>query len=201
VALRVLEGEQGTQIYGDTIAVDEKVRQNANLQVQMGDLVNTLLDRGATELAAEVQDSAEKIAAAKPAEPVLATVTLTTPADGAAVELDGVAIGTAPGTFRIRPGVHEVRVTREGYATWEKSIAFADGQTLDIPMELSAVGIERKGELEAQAIAREQSAAEAQATVMEASNNYIRIEGTPQSLSIGEVDDRNNDSINVIQQK
>lgn len=209
VALRVLEGDQGTQIYGDTIKVDEKVRQNANLQVQMGDLVNTLLDRGATELAAQVSDSAEKIAAAKPAEPVLATVTLTTPADGAAVELDGVAIGTAPGTFKIRPGVHEIRVTREGYATWEKSIAFADGQTLDIPMELSAVGIERKGELEAQAIAREQSAADAQAkttvaggVAQQASNSYIRLEGMPnESLSIGDGDGNGADSINVIQQK
>ena len=112
-----------------------------------------------------------------------------------------MAIGTTPGTFQIRPGVHEVRVTREGFATWEKSVAFRDGQTLDIPMELSAAGIARKGDLEAQAIAREQSAADAQATIMQASNNYIRLEGMPQSLSIGDTDGVGEDSINVIQQK
>lgn len=200
VALRVLEGETGSQIYGDTLAVNEKVQQNDNIQVQMGDMVNTLLDRGAVELAARVKDSTAKIEAALP-EATYASVTLTTPEAGAAVEMDGVAIGTTPGTFKIRPGVHEVRVTREGYATWEKSVAFRDGQTLDVPMELSAAGIARKGDLEAQAIAREQSAADAQATIMQASNNYIRLEGMPQSLSIGDADGVGEGSINVIQQK
>lgn len=200
VALRVLEGETGAQIYGDTLAVNEKVQQNNNIQVQMGDMVNTLLDRGAAELAARVKDSASKIEAALP-QATYATITLTTPEPGAAVELDGVAIGTTPGTFQVRPGVHAVRVTREGYATWEKSVAFRDGQSLDIPMELSAAGIARKGDLEAQAIAREQSAADAQATIMQASNNYIRLEGMPQSLSIGDADGLRDGSINVIQQK
>lgn len=207
VALRVLEGERGSQIYGDTLAVTEKIQQNQYIQMEMGDLVNTLLDRGAVELAARVGESTAKIEAVVP-QATLATVTLTTPTEGAAVELDGVAIGTTPGVFQIRPGVHEVRVTREGYATWEKSVAFHDGQILNIPMELSAAGIARKGELEAQTIAREQSAADAQAKVTLAegeakkdSESYIRIEGAPQSLSIGDPDDRPRDSINVIQQK
>ena len=126
-----------------------------------------------------------------------------------AVEVDGVVVGTAPGAFQIRPGVHEVRVTKEGYATWEKSVAFADGQTLDVPIELSAAGLARKGELESQAIAREQSAADAQATTTvaggigaQASNSFIRLEGMPnESLTIGDTDQGGQDSINVIQQK
>lgn len=206
VALRVLEGEQGTQIYGDTIVVSEKLRENEHLQMEMGDMLNELLDRGATELAAEVRDSAERIEAAKPGEPALATVTLNASAPGAAVELDGVVIGTAPGTFQVRPGPHELRVTKEGYATWEKSVTFQDGQTLEIPMEMSAVGLARKGELEEQEriddIAREQSAADAQATIMTASNNYIRLEGMPgESLTIGDTDGRSDGSVNVIQQQ
>ena len=201
MALRVLEGVRGAQIYGDTIAVNEKIAQNANLQVQAGDLVNTLLDRGAAELAARVGQSVAKIAA-PPAEAAWVAVTVTTAAAGAAVEVDGIVVGTAPGQIRVRTGVHQVRVTREGYATWEKSVAFHDGQTLDIPMELSGTGLARKGELEAQAIAREQSAADAQATVLAASNSYIRLEGMPaQSLSIGDTGTAGADSINVIQQK
>jgi len=202
LALRVLEGGRGSQIHGDTVAVSEKIAQTANMQVQAGDLVNTLLDRGAAELAGRVRGSLAKIEAAASAEPALATVTLGVAPEGAAVEVDGVVVATAPGTFQVRPGVHEVRVTREGYATWEKSVAFADGQTLDVPMELSAAGLARKGELEAQAIAREQGAADAQATVLQASNSYIRLEGMPgQSLSIGGEDNPGVDSINVIQQK
>ncbi len=202
MALRVLDGGKGSQVYGDTIAVSEKIAQNANLQMEAGDLVNTLLDRGAIELAGRVQGSLAKIEAAKASETALASVTVKSSVDGAAVEVDGVVVGTAPGTFQIHPGVHEVRVTKEGYATWEKSVAFADGQTLDIPMELSAAGLARKGELEAQAIAREQSAADAQATTVQASNSYIRLEGMPsQSLTIGDTEGAGADSINVIQQK
>ena len=212
VALRVLEGNSGAQVYGDTIAVNEKVMQTAFVQADMGDQLNSLLDRSAVELAARVASSQEALALAAAAEPTWATVTVTTPVDGAAVEIDGVVAGTAPGTIQVRPGVHEVRVTREGYATWEKSVAFADGQVLTVPLELSAVGLARKGELEAQEriddIAREQSAAEARATTVVAegagkqmSESYIRLEGMPgESLTIG--DDRRPDAnlINVIQQ-
>lgn len=210
VALRVLEGDRGTQIFGETIAVTDKILENANVQIDAGDQLNTLLDRGAVELAGRAQASVAKIEAAKPSATALASVTVNTPAEGAAVEVDGVVVGTAPGTFQIRPGVHEVRVTKEGYATWEKSVAFVDGQTLDVPMEMSAAGIARKGELEAQAIAREQSAADAQATTtiagglgQQASNSYIRLEGMPnESLTIGDTGEGGDvDTINVIQQK
>ena len=208
LALRVLAGDTGAQIFGDVIVVSEKIAQNAFVQTAADDLLNTLLDRGATELAARVADRRAKIAAAAPAEPALAGVTVTASAPGAAVEVDGVVVGTAPGTFRIRPGVHEVRVTKEGYATWEKSVAFADGMELNVPLELSAAGLARKGELEAQTIAREQSEADAFATKtvaggvgQSASNSYIRLEGMPnESLTLGG-ENAAGDSINVIQQQ
>jgi hypothetical protein len=86
-------------------------------------------------------------------------------------------------------------------------VAFADGQTLDIPMELSAAGLARKGELEAQAIAREQSEADAQATTVGGAHrpagqqSYIRLEGMPnESLTIGDTGGPDANLINVIQQ-
>ena len=207
MALRVLDGASGAQVYGDAVAVSEKIARNAFVQMDAGDLLNSLLDRGATELAARVVDSREKLAAAAAAEPALASVKVSTTEPGAAVEVDGVVVGTAPGTFRIRPGVHEVRVTKEGFATWEKSVAFADGMELNVPLELSAVGLARKGELEAQAIAREQSDADAFATktvaggsAQAASNSYIRLEGMPnESLTLGNEGGAN--AVNVIQQE
>ena len=212
VALRVLEGGDGAQLYGDTLAVNDKISQNAYVQTQAGDQLNTLLDRGAVELAGRVKGSLEKIEAAKPAAAALASVTINSTVAGAAVELDGVAVGSAPGVFQVRPGVHRMRVTKEGYATWEKSVLLADGQALTIPLEMSAAGIARKGELEEQSrvddIAREQSAADAKAKVTLAegeakkdSESYIRIEGTPQTLNVGDPDGDRRDQINVIQQK
>ena len=212
LALRVLEGGDGAQLYGDMIAVSEKVAQNANIQVEAGDQMNSLLDRGAVELAGRVQGSMAKIEAAKPAPKALANVTVTTSAEGATVEVDGVAVGSAPGAFQLRPGVHRMRIAKEGYATWEKSVNVVDGQTFHVAMEMSAEGLARKGELEEQAridaIAREQSAADAQATTTvaggeaaQASNSYIRLEGMPQSLSVGNTDGTDGHSINVIQQE
>ena len=212
VALRVLEAGAGAQLYGDTIAVSDTLAQNANLQVDAGDRVNSLLDRGAAELAERVNGSFAKIEAAKPAEAALANVNVAATAEGATVEVDGVAVGSAPGAFQLRPGVHRMRVTKEGYATWEKSVNVFDGQTLNVAMERSAAGLARKGELETQArtdaIAREQSAADAQATTTlaggqarQASNSYIQLEGMPQSLTIGGTDGDNGNVINVIQQE
>ena len=213
VALRVLDGERGSQIYGDTVAATEKIIQNANLQVDSGDQLNSLLDRGAVELAARVSASQEKIAAARSEAQTLASVTVNSAAAGAAMEVDGVVVGTIPGAFKLRPGVHEVRVTREGYATWEKSVAFYDGQTLDVAMELSAAGLARKGELEDQErlddVAREQSAADARAKVAVAegagkqmSESYIRLEGMPnESLTLGGETKPDANLINVIQQE
>ena len=212
VALRVLEGAAGAQLYGDTIAVSETLAQNAHLQVEAGDQVNALLDRGAAELAGRVGGSLAKIEAAKPAEAALANVTVAATAEGATVEVDGVAVGSAPGAFQLRPGVHRMRVAKEGYATWEKSVNVFDGQTLNIAMELSAEGLARKGELEEQArvdaIAREQSAADAQATTtvaggigQQASNSYIRLEGMPDSLTVGGADGSDANVVNVIRQE
>ncbi len=213
LALRVLEGGDGAQLYGDVIAVSEKVAQNANIQVQAGDQVNSLLDRGAVELAGRVQGSMAKIEEAKPAPKALASVTVTSTAEGATVEVDGVAVGSAPGVFQLRPGVHRMRVAKEGYATWEKSVNVVDGQTFNVAMEMSAEGLARKGEMEEQAridaIAREQSAADAQAKTTlaggeaaQSSNSYIRLEGMPQSLSIGDTDgNKDANLINVIQQE
>ena len=213
LALRVLEGGDGAQLYGDVIAVNEKTAQNANIQVQAGDQLNSLLDRGAVELAGRVQGSMAKIEAAKPAPQALANVTVNATAEGATVEVDGVAVGTAPGAFQLRPGVHRMRVVKEGYATWEKSVNVADGQTFNVAMEMSAEGLARKGELEEQAridaIAREQSAADAQSKTTlaggeaaQASNSYIRLEGMPQSLSIGDAEGgKDAHLINVIQQE
>ena len=213
LALRVLEGGDGAQLYGDVVAVNEKTAQNANIQVQAGDQLNSLLDRGAVELAGRVQGSMAKIEAAKPAPQALANVTVNATAEGATVEVDGVAVGTAPGAFQLRPGVHRMRVVKEGYATWEKSVNVTDGQTFTVAMEMSAEGLARKGELEEQAridaIAREQSAADAQAKTTlaggeaaQASNSYIRLEGMPQSLSIGDAEgSKDAHLINVIQQE
>jgi hypothetical protein len=59
------------------------------------------------------------------------------------VELDGVALGSAPATFQARPGIHKMRLSREGFAPWERTINVYDGQTLNVALQMSDAGYAR----------------------------------------------------------
>ena len=59
------------------------------------------------------------------------------------VELDGVALGSAPGEFKGRPGLHKLRLSREGFDSWERTINLYDGQTLRVALQMSAEGYAR----------------------------------------------------------
>lgn len=59
------------------------------------------------------------------------------------VELDGVTLGSAPGSFRARPGLHRLKLTREGFAPWERTINVFKGQTLRVALRMSTEGYAR----------------------------------------------------------
>ena len=53
------------------------------------------------------------------------------------VELNGVVVGTAPGTFEVPPGLSKMRLSREGYRAIEQTVNVADGQTLRIDLHMT----------------------------------------------------------------
>src|ERR1700690_214659 len=59
------------------------------------------------------------------------------------VELDGLAIGSAPGSFQGFPGLHKLRLSREGFDPWERTVNIYDGQTLRVALQMSAEGYAR----------------------------------------------------------
>jgi len=59
------------------------------------------------------------------------------------VELDGVALGSAPGSFQGLPGLHKLRLSREGFDTWERTINIYDGQKLRVALQMSPDGYAR----------------------------------------------------------
>ena len=59
------------------------------------------------------------------------------------VELDGIAIGSAPGAFQAYPGLHKLRLSREGFDPWERTVNIYDGQTLRVGLQMSAAGYAR----------------------------------------------------------
>ena len=61
----------------------------------------------------------------------------------ATIEVDGIAVGTAPGTLEVRAGLHKLRVVREGCKPWERTVNFTAGQKFNIPLEMTEAGYAR----------------------------------------------------------
>jgi hypothetical protein len=59
------------------------------------------------------------------------------------VELNGVVIGTAPGVFQASPGLSKLRLTREGFKPWERTINITEGQSLKVALQLTEAGYGR----------------------------------------------------------
>jgi hypothetical protein len=61
----------------------------------------------------------------------------------ATVEVDGVAVGTAPGKITLKPGFSRLRLSREGFQTWERTINAVEGQTLSVALSMTESGLAR----------------------------------------------------------
>jgi hypothetical protein len=59
------------------------------------------------------------------------------------VELNGTVIGSAPGTFKVPPHLNKIRLSREGFAPWERTINVVQGQKLRVALQLSEQGYQR----------------------------------------------------------
>ena len=61
-------------------------------------------------------------------------------AGGITVEIDGAAVGCSGGAFKVRPGLHQMRVTRAWMTPWSGTVNVVDGASFNIALELSAEG-------------------------------------------------------------
>lgn len=65
--------------------------------------------------------------------------------DGVTVELDGAAVGTAPfaAPAEARPGLHKMRLSREGFKPWEGVVNLYEGFTFNAALEPDDAGLKR----------------------------------------------------------
>lgn len=68
---------------------------------------------------------------------------------GASVEVDGAVIGSAPGTFKIAPGLHQLRITRDWMKPYSATVQVSEGMNLKVALEMSAEGLAKWGSAEA----------------------------------------------------
>ena len=67
----------------------------------------------------------------------LTIVSITSVPDGAKVTVDGVDYGTTPASFQLDPGGHEVRLQKEGFPLWKRTITAKPGTPIDIDAQLN----------------------------------------------------------------
>lgn len=68
---------------------------------------------------------------------------------GVTVELDGAVIGSAPGTFHVTPGLHQLRVARAWMKPYTATVMIAEGTSIEVALELSDEGVRKWGSIEA----------------------------------------------------
>ncbi len=166
VSYKILDGSTGGSVAGDVVEVSKQDRVDENFAGSDDD-INDLLDQAAVKLAEGLKEKAlpvtptptqlasfsiacgmvdmtvpnvgydkdHEVVVEQPACPIIST--------NVTVELDGVAIGTAPNTFSAPKGLHKIRLSREGCRDWERTISVMDGQALKVDLQMSDEGYAR----------------------------------------------------------
>ncbi|WP_309387452.1 PEGA domain-containing protein [Cerasicoccus frondis] len=177
VSYSLLEASGGAGLVGEEISVSETLRDNESIEIVDTDLLNGLLTEAAALIAQNAREEAQLgniPVAPQPAAPVSFAITprlqdiaipnviidqdnvVTLSAEkfpieavGVDVELDGIVIGSAPGTLEARPGLHQLRLTRDGFVSWERNVNLYDGFVLVAQMNFSADGLQQWQEMSA----------------------------------------------------
>ncbi len=171
LAYKVLDAQGGGALTGDVVKATRTEQGNTSSSAAIGGLFADLLDDATLQItnSLRARRDAGRIAAAKPAAAPV-TITLNVEAAdlyipdvrvsgdnvvtvgdaklkvtplAATVEVDGVAVGTAPGRISLKPGFSRLRLSREGFEPWERTINAVEGQTLTVAMTMSEAGLAR----------------------------------------------------------
>ncbi len=171
VSYKVLDASAGGSLTGDVVKATRTEQANANAGIDVGGIFDDLLDDASRQITASLRArvAADRIAAATPAARSV-TITLNVEAAdlfipdvrinaenvvtvgeskfkvtplNATVEVDGVAVGTAPGPLTLKHGFSRLRLSREGFETWERTINATEGQVLTVALTMSPSGLAR----------------------------------------------------------
>lgn len=172
VAYKLVDATSGGALTGDVVKAVRTEQGNAHSSASIGGLISELLDNASSQIADSLRTrrDAGRVAAAANAPAKSVTITLNVEAAdlyipdvrindenvvtvgeskfkvtplAASVEVDGVAVGSAPGKITLKPGFSRLRLTREGFEPWERVINAFEGQVLTIAMTMSEDGLRR----------------------------------------------------------
>jgi len=170
VSYRLAEAARGGEVSGDTVVATRTYRQSAGLKVESSDVLNQLLDTAAAQVASSMEARQASLpAVARDAtrvkvnlqcsitdfaslpnaglnennEVVIGDGNAQASVSDVTVEVNGITVGSAPGTIEVAPGLNKLRLTREGFKPYERTVNFYDGQTLTVALQMSDAGYAR----------------------------------------------------------
>ena len=136
VAVKILDGARGGSILADTIRVEKRLHGDEKTQFTKEDVTQSLpllMKQSASEVAKRFLDDIEKIRKVK-IENNIVSFSIKTNVKNVTVELDGVAIGTAPGNFQAKSGLHKIRLTKDGYRSFERDVNLFDKAIINVSL-------------------------------------------------------------------
>ena len=172
VSCKLLEGVQGGSLIADTVKAVKTIRSTENNRTENSDILNDLLDDAATQVAGDprwkksttvaVQSKQVEITVACGMQDMVqmpisipdvrvlndSSIFVSSNRLGiqvldATVEIDGIAIGSAPGQFKVPSGLSKMRITREGFTPWERTVNCSEGQKFKVALQMSDAGYKR----------------------------------------------------------
>ncbi len=135
VALEALDATDGTVVAMADGRAERRVRQTAAVQTLFGESeLLDLLDTAVTKAIPDFRDSLHQYVQNQRQRP-RSTITVTTTADPALVEIDGVLVGSTPlEDFEVYEGDHVITVGRAGYRDVSKQILIEEDLSIEIPL-------------------------------------------------------------------
>ena len=172
VSYKILEAVQGGSLVADTVKVSKTIRFTEGSHTEDTDMINELLDEASVKVAeslskkriippppkpdlveitvacgmqdlAQLPVSIPDVRLTKDNTVVIGENKLEVQLLDVTVELNGTVIGSAPGTFRAPPGLSKIRLSREGFRDWERTINVMAGQKLKVALQMSDAGYAR----------------------------------------------------------
>jgi len=164
VTYKILDGNTGASLAADTVQATKTMQNSHELGDVSSGRLNELLGEAAVRVATSLKRQLDRGGLTRSADPGMVTVEIATElgdvfvpdirigasntvsitadrykvsALAATVEIDGIAIGTAPGKFETRAGLHKLRVMREGFKPWERTVNLSQGQKLNVVLEMT----------------------------------------------------------------
>lgn len=171
VTYKILDGVTGASLAAETVSARRNVQTTANASEQNDGVLGDLIEEAARKVATSVKRRLDqgRLASASAVQGLVTIMINTEAADlmipdvrigaentvtiseskfkvsplSVTVEVDGIAVGSAPGTVQVRPGLSKLRLTREGFKPYERTINATTGLTLTAALEMSDAGYAR----------------------------------------------------------